>query len=335
MKRLFTIILGAFVSFSFITSYELVNQALEAATAEEAEELDEATQNAPASTLFVSDFTDVSEGNYHYIPIIDLASKGIIKGYSDGSFGPYDPINRAEALKIILETFSEEDIESFNDEGKRPFQDVPLEAWHSQYIIAAKQLSIVEGYDDGTFRPWEPVNLAESLKLITQAMPRYYPVPATEDPFADVSIDDWYADYVNYAKSREMIHIPDSNKVNPSQVMTRGYFAEIIYRLKKFGEGYNFGRATFYGAALHGNNTASGKIFDMYEMTAAHKELPFGTILEVINIANGKSIQVEITDRGPYGHGRVLDLSSGAFEEIASLGTGVITIQFDIISQPE
>ncbi len=332
MKRFFTIILGAFVSFGFVTSYEIANQALEAATAEEMEIADE---NAPASTLFVSEFTDVKEGNYHYIPIIDLAMKGTIKGYSDGSFEPYEPINRAEALKIILETFSEQDIESFDDEGKRPFQDVPLNIWHSQYITAAKQLEMISGYDDETFRPWEPINLAEALKLIMKAMPNYYPVPATEDPFADVAVDAWYADYVNYAKSREMVHIPDSNKIRPEQIMTRGYFAEIIYRLKKFGEGYNFGRATFYGAALHGNTTASGKVFDMYKMTAAHKELPFGTIIEVTNIANGKTVQVEITDRGPYGHGRVIDLSSGAFEVIASLGTGVLTVQYDIISQPE
>ena len=110
--------------------------------------------------------------------------------------------------------------------------------------------------------------------------------------------------------------------------------AEIIYKLRKYWDQYHFGKATFYGAAVQGHGTASGKIFDMYAMTAAHKTLPFGTIVEVINIANGKKVEVEITDRGPFGYGRELDLTSSAFEQIATLGTGVINVQYKVISSP-
>ena len=96
-------------------------------------------------------------------------------------------------------------------------------------------------------------------------------------------------------------------------------------------KGYEFGKATWYGAALQGNYTASGSIFDYHQMTAAHKTLPFGTMVKVTNMANGESIEVEITDRGPYGPGRVIDLTSAAFEEIASLGAGVIYVQYEIV----
>jgi rare lipoprotein A len=66
-------------------------------------------------------------------------------------------------------------------------------------------------------------------------------------------------------------------------------------------------------------------------MTAAHKTLTFGTMVEATNLANGKMVTVEITDRGPYGAGRVLDLSSGAFEQLASLGAGVINVGYKIL----
>ncbi|MFA5948577.1 MAG: septal ring lytic transglycosylase RlpA family protein, partial [Candidatus Gracilibacteria bacterium] len=94
-----------------------------------------------------------------------------------------------------------------------------------------------------------------------------------------------------------------------------------------------FGKATYYGAAVQGNGTASGETFDMNVFTAAHKTLPFGTIVKATNLANGKSVEVKINDRGPYGAGRVLDLSSSAFKELAPLSTGVITIQYEVIPQ--
>ena len=76
---------------------------------------------------------------------------------------------------------------------------------------------------------------------------------------------------------------------------------------------------------------ANGKKFNMHALTAAHKTLKFGTKLEVTNIKNDKSIVVEVTDRGPYIKGRVLDLSQEAFNRIASVSTGVIKIKYKIL----
>ncbi|MCX6735275.1 MAG: septal ring lytic transglycosylase RlpA family protein [Candidatus Peregrinibacteria bacterium] len=63
-------------------------------------------------------------------------------------------------------------------------------------------------------------------------------------------------------------------------------------------------------------------------MVTAHKTLPFGTIVEVTNIANGKSVKVKVTDRGPFGAGRVLDLSKKAFAKIASPSEGVVNVEY-------
>ncbi|HXX81209.1 MAG TPA: septal ring lytic transglycosylase RlpA family protein [Thermodesulfovibrionales bacterium] len=82
------------------------------------------------------------------------------------------------------------------------------------------------------------------------------------------------------------------------------------------------GVATWYGPEFHGKTTASGERFNMYDLTCAHKELPFGAVLEVTNIANGRSVKCTVNDRGPFVSGRDLDLSYAAAKEIGLIGPG-------------
>ena len=84
------------------------------------------------------------------------------------------------------------------------------------------------------------------------------------------------------------------------------------------------GGASFYGEEWNGRRTANGEIFNTYELTAAHKSLPFGTKVKVVNKTNGKSVVVRINDRGPFVKGRTLDLSKKAFQSIASINKGVL-----------
>ena len=71
------------------------------------------------------------------------------------------------------------------------------------------------------------------------------------------------------------------------------------------------GMISFYGRKFHGRKTASGARFDKHALTAAHRTLPFGTRLKVTNLSNGKSVIVTVNDRGPFAHGRILDLVRG------------------------
>ena len=80
------------------------------------------------------------------------------------------------------------------------------------------------------------------------------------------------------------------------------------------------GVASWYGGKFHGRLTSSGEVFDTNEMTAAHRTLPFGTIVKVTNMDNGKSAMVKINDRGPFVDGRIIDLSRAAAEQIDMLG---------------
>jgi len=81
------------------------------------------------------------------------------------------------------------------------------------------------------------------------------------------------------------------------------------------------GAASWYGPGFHGKRTANGERFDTHALTAAHKTLPFGTKVRVTNEQTGKSVVVRINDRGPYAHGRVIDLSKAAAEAVGIAGS--------------
>ena len=91
------------------------------------------------------------------------------------------------------------------------------------------------------------------------------------------------------------------------------------------------GRISYYADKFHGRKTASGVIFNKNALTAAHRTLPFRTKVEVTNLDNGKSVVVEINDRGPYSDDRILDVSPAAARKLGLLGTG--TAQARIVVQ--
>ncbi|HUI71144.1 MAG TPA: septal ring lytic transglycosylase RlpA family protein [Spirochaetia bacterium] len=91
------------------------------------------------------------------------------------------------------------------------------------------------------------------------------------------------------------------------------------------------GLASWYGGKFHGRMTSSGEVFDTNQMTAAHKTLPFGTIVKVTNLENGKSALVKINDRGPFVGGRIIDLSRAAAAAIGMVDTGVAHVSLQIV----
>ena len=95
---------------------------------------------------------------------------------------------------------------------------------------------------------------------------------------------------------------------------------------------YESGQATWYGSGAQGNYTASGEVFNMYDYTAAHKYLPFGTKVRVTDVNSGKSVIVRINDRGPFGAGRVIDLSYQAASALGIVSQGVANVKLEILS---
>ncbi len=95
---------------------------------------------------------------------------------------------------------------------------------------------------------------------------------------------------------------------------------------------YEEGKASWYGAPFHGRQASNGEIYDMNKLTAAHRTLPFNTVVRVTNTTNGKSTTVRITDRGPFVDNRIIDLSFAAAKEIDLVGPGVVAVRLEILS---
>jgi rare lipoprotein A len=95
------------------------------------------------------------------------------------------------------------------------------------------------------------------------------------------------------------------------------------------------GLASWYGHPYHGRAAANGEIYDMEKLTAAHRTLPFDTWLRVVNLDNTKTVEVRITDRGPFVEGRIIDLSHAAARAIDMIGPGIARVRIEVIRTPE
>jgi len=91
------------------------------------------------------------------------------------------------------------------------------------------------------------------------------------------------------------------------------------------------GIASYYSDYYQGRLTANGEIFEQQKLTAAHKTLPFGTQVSVLNVSNNKSVQVVINDRGPFIEGRIIDLSYLAAEELDMIEKGIVEVKIESI----
>lgn len=314
-------------------------------------------------------FSDVPNGEENFVAIQYLYDQSIVSGYPDGSFQPDKSVTRAEALKIImlafdvpleevkaepvakptteettftnLETGKVEIVETVKVvaepkvESPSEFSDIDENAWYIDFIQSGIDHKLINGYEDGTFRPHDNINLAEALKISLSANKTNVDAfTAPDEIFTDVKKEDWFSAFVFYAKEHQLLDISLDNTINPAQQMTRGKLCELIYRILKSKEGYSFGVATYYGDGANGARTASGVALNNATFQAAHKTLPFNTVVRVTNPTNGKFVDVVVVDRGPYAYGRVLDLTKSAFAELTDPSAGVLRVHYQVL-KPE
>lgn len=91
------------------------------------------------------------------------------------------------------------------------------------------------------------------------------------------------------------------------------------------------GSASWYGPGFHGNRTANGEVYDMHQLTAAHRTLPLGSVAEVRSLTTGRQVTVRINDRGPFARGRILDLSFAGAQAMGMIGRGTDDIELRVI----
>jgi S-layer homology domain len=176
-------------------------------------------------------FSDVDPSHDNYQAITYLNEKGIISGYDDGTFKPDQPVNRAEAIKIIiLPLFA--DLQ--NPEAK-PFPDVEIDSWFAKFVQKGKDIGVVNGDGvTGNFEGSRTVNLAEYLKMILLAYNMNltnYQNPS-EALFNDIQdLNAWFVPYIHYAATTNIVHADNAGNIYPANSLTRGEVAEITYRL--------------------------------------------------------------------------------------------------------
>lgn len=144
-----------------------------------------------------------------------LKNAGVVQGYEDGSFKPDNNINRAEFTKIIVSTIYFGALS-----GNDCFEDVADE-WFAPYVCFAKNNGLIEGYADGTFKPYENINFAEAAKIVMNA----FGIEYSEEEWQD-----WYAKYVSILAEKKFI--PQSI-TSAEHLLTRGEMAEIVWRIKE------------------------------------------------------------------------------------------------------
>jgi rare lipoprotein A (peptidoglycan hydrolase) len=143
---------------------------------------------------------------------------------------------------------------------------------------------------------------------------------------ASLRAEDWrahrYADTVSVLR-QEGPENPRAAGSAPREALSRPKL------LRAVGTGY----ASWYGRAHQGRLTASGEVYDMRQLTAAHPTLPMGTRLRVTNLRNGRSVAVRVNDRGPTVDGRIIDLSYAAAQQLHAVGDGVVPVRLDVVSR--
>jgi len=178
--------------------------------------------------VVVNGFSDVSRTHPNYTSISFLNLSGVIGGYSDGTFKPQNPINRAEVLKIILKGSGIEADIAFG----QYFPDVNSTDWFAPFVMKARALGFVKGNDlDGTFTPARQVNMAEFLKMLLLANNIDVSTFEGKAVVPNIPLDAWYANYVNYAAALGIASRDADGNIDAGRAMTRGEVVNMMYLL--------------------------------------------------------------------------------------------------------
>lgn len=169
-------------------------------------------------------FPDMTSNTKEAEAAAELYNRNIINGFADGEFKGDALVNRAEAAKFLL-LARDGAIEDTENDGS--FSDVSAEDWFSDYIMKAHKEGIIEGYDNGKFKPSDPVNTAEFLKMLSLTFDLELNLDYS---YQDVNSSDWYAPYAGIGEQYELF--PDrTENLNPEKELTRNEVAVAIYSL--------------------------------------------------------------------------------------------------------
>lgn len=265
-------------------------------------------------------FPDIDQQAW-YIPYLkEAVVRKIITGYKDNTIKPNNEVSKAELFAILYRITPSSILDKFTIDQNIKAKDLDPNQWFYTSAMFALQNEITSLNAEQNYNYEYKLNRADFI----QAIYKYKnwlnkKLNPTQEIIKEVKVTkEVEAEEPTTQTEESKLEEPSSST---SQTNTN------TEELSNFNE---TGVASYYSRNLTGAKTASGEIFDAEELVAAHKTLPFGTIVKVTNPENDKWVKVRIIDRGPYIDGRVIDLSPSAFESLTSLSAGLVNVVLTI-----
>lgn len=188
-------------------------------------------QDSSFTALNEAPFDDVPLDSKYVDTIAFLKDFGVVKGYDNGTFQPDQSLTRAEFLKIIILGMGMA-LEDVPKATSAPFSDVQMTDWFVDYVAYGAENGYLQGYPDGTFRPNDPINKVEALKILGELVGwdlDSVDVTTVYSPYSDVDFTQWYGKYVAYAIDHNLLD-DDGTTLNVATPITRGQMTEYMYR---------------------------------------------------------------------------------------------------------
>ncbi len=214
------------------------------------------------------------------------------------------------------------------------------------YTSTPQQVSLTQnGYDSLSFKqvptslsPLLSADLATLSRRLNQLQSQRFEPQYLQPVLVAGKLQIRYQDQVMLEPNPAWAHYFNKSELTTTLLLNnrlRRHFGVAPLRTYTFLSNSNadqVGFASWYGEFFHGRLTANGERYDVNQLTAAHKQLPFGTRVLVTNLVSKKSVVVKINDRGPFKAKRIIDLSPAAFKQIGYLGTGVMQVKLTVLS---
>ncbi len=195
-----------------------------------------ATLTLAPLNVMAQGFSDLDEYSPYFKSVSNFAALGILKGFEDKTFQPNQNVTRAEAVKILslaldLEVNSER-------QNELTFTDVPKNQWFYEYVDIALSHDLIKGFPDNTFRPAEPIQVAEMLKIAMKA--KKIEIGSSTNTLS-LAENAWYKDYANFALDKNFLSLEfTSPQATFEKSISRSETAELLYRIKSSDSGYKY-----------------------------------------------------------------------------------------------
>ncbi len=258
-------------------------------------------------------FTDLEPGAWYINFLKEAVIRRLVTGYTDNTIKPNKSVTKGELYTLLYRVVPEElKMASPVPQAK----DINENDWFFDGLQFALSQKINNTDQDGNINPLRELNRGHVAQFISDYInwhtEKTKPIPVVKTPAAPTPIP--------------TIQQPVTpNPFDPTSLSSNQNNTDK-------NSPNSFGDASFYADIFEGKITASGEVFSQQKLTAAHKTLPFGTVLKVTNRENAKTINVTVTDRGPFIAGRIIDLSKLAFNSIADLSSGVINVSIEVVN---